>query len=149
MDVIFALSPGMLIILCISINGMLAAKVGLLQAGITNYLVGFISSFVYIIVVDNFSLANLLPLSSDIPFYFFFGGAVGSVIMIFNSLSINNLSAVNVTILVFIGQLSVGIFVDYQQGHSLPIGKIIGGMLILVGLYFYMKGDNLSKENHL
>lgn len=149
MSVIFALLAGTLIILCISINGILAAKVGLIQAGITNYLVGLLSSFVYIviiIIINKFSLTNLLHLNSGIPFYFFLGGAVGSVIMLLNSLIINNLSAVYVTILVFIGQLSTGIFIDYLSGGGLPVGKIIGGMLILAGLYLYIKGDSLNKE---
>lgn len=146
MAVIFALSAGMLVILCISINGMLAAKVGLIQAGITNYLVGLISSFVYIITTNNFSF-NILHLTSGIPFYFFLGGAVGSVIMILNSLIINNLSAVYVTILVFVGQLFTGVFIDYLQSGCLVVGKIVGGILILVGLYVYMKGDNFKRES--
>jgi transporter family-2 protein len=146
MAVFFALSAGMLVILCISINGRLAGKVGLIQAGITNYLVGLISSFIYIVTTNNFSF-NLFHLTSDIPFYFFLGGAVGSVIMVLNSLIINNLPAVYVTILVFVGQLFTGIFIDYLQSGSLAVGKIVGGLLILIGLYIYMKGDILKKES--
>lgn len=145
MPIIFALLAGMLVILCVSINGRLATKVGLIQAGITNYLVGLISSLVYIIIINNVSLTDLLLLNLDIPFYFFLGGAFGSAIMILNSRVINNLSAVYVTILLFIGQLSIGIFIDYLQSGSLPFGKIIGGGLILVGLYVYIKGENSNK----
>lgn len=144
MPIIFALSAGMLVILCISINGRLANKVGLIQAGMTNYFVGLISSFIYIIITNDTSLAELFHIDSGIPFYFFCGGAVGSFIMVLNSLIINNLSAVYVTILVFIGQLSTGVLIDYLQSSILPIGKILGGILIVVGLLFYIKGDNLK-----
>lgn len=144
MPIIFALSAGMLVILCISINGRLSTRVGLIQAGMTNYFVGLISSFIYIILTNNMPLTELLHIDSGIPFYFFCGGAVGSVIMLLNSLIINNLSAVYVTILVFIGQLSTGVLIDYIQSDILPVGKIIGGVLIIVGLVFYIKGDNLK-----
>ncbi len=147
MSVFFALSAGMLVILCISINGRLATKVGLIQAGITNYLIGLLSSFVYIIISNRGLNFDLLHLNTDIPFYFFLGGIVGSVIMIFNSMIINNLSAVFVTILVFIGQLSLGAFIDYMWSGSLAVGKVIGGILILAGLFLYIKGDN--KKDYL
>lgn len=145
MHIFFSLFAGGLVILCISINGRLANKVGLIQAGITNYLVGLFCSLVCFIITSNGSPIDFLH--SSIPFYYFLGGVVGSVIMVLNSIIINNLSAVYVTVLVFIGQLSIGIFIDYLQGGDLPVGKVIGGMLILTGLIVYIKGgekDSLS-----
>lgn len=140
MYILFSLLAGMLVILCISINGRLALKVGLIQAGITNYLVGLFCSVVCIILTSHRSPFDFFQAYSGIPFYFFLGGIIGSVIMILNSMIINNLSAVYVTVLVFIGQLSIGVFIDYLQCGSIPMGKVIGGLVIVAGLFVYMKG---------
>ncbi len=144
MHIIFSLFAGGLVILCISINGRLANQVGLIQAGITNYLVGLICSIFYFIIINNGSSPILY---SSIPFYYFLGGVVGSVIMLLNSIIINNLSAVYVTVLVFIGQLSIGVFIDYLREGDLPVGKVIGGMLILSGLIVYVKGGEKDSLN--
>lgn len=146
MYIFFSLLAGCLVILCISINGRLAIKVGLIQAGITNYLVGLICSIVYFIITSNGLPIDFLY--SSIPFYYFLGGVVGSVIMLLNSIIINNLSAVYVTVLVFIGQLSIGVFIDYLQAGDLPVGKVIGGMLILAGLNVYIKGGERTDLTH-
>lgn len=144
MHIFFSLFAGGLVILCISINGRLASHVGLIQAGITNYLVGLICSIVYFFITSNGSPTILY---SNIPFYYFLGGVVGSVIMLLNSIIINNLSAVYVTVLVFIGQLSIGVFIDYLQEGDVPVGKVIGGMLILAGLIVYIKGGEKDSLN--
>lgn len=146
MFIALALIAGSLVIICISINGQLAAKVGLIQAGIINYFIGLISSIVYIYIVSRFTLSNIFMLESDIPFYYFLGGIIGSLIMVLNNLVINKLSAVYVTILVFIGQLTTGIIIDYLKYRMISSGKIIGGILIIIGLYFYIKGDKKTTK---
>lgn len=141
-----ALIAGALIIICISINGQLANKVGLIQAGMTNFFVGLISSIVYVFIVSGFSFGNLSIFEKNIPVYYFLGGLIGSLIMVLNSLVIRKLSAVYVTILVFLGQLATGMVIDYSKFRMLSMGKIIGGILIIVGLYCYIKGDRKQQE---
>lgn len=142
MFITLALLAGALVIICISINGQLANKVGLIQSGMTNFFVGLLTSIVYVYIVNGFSIGNMFIFNKDIPFYYFLGGFIGSLIMVLNSLVINRLSAVYVTILVFIGQLGTGIVIDYLRWEMLSSGKIIGGILIIIGLYYYIKGDN-------
>lgn len=143
MYITLALLAGALVIICISINGRLAKEVGLIQAGMTNFFVGFISSIVYAFIINSFSINSIFTSSvfSSVPFYYYLGGVIGSLIMILNSLVINNLSAVYVTVLVFIGQITTGIIIDYFRWEVLPKGKIIGGILIIIGLIYYIKGD--------
>ncbi|WZL71997.1 DMT family transporter [Clostridiaceae bacterium 35-E11] len=145
MFITLALLAGALVIICISINGQLANKIGLIQAGMTNFSVGLLSSIIYIYIVNGFSLGHIFIFKSNIPFYYFLGGVIGSLIMVLNSLVINRLSAVYVTILVFLGQLATGMVIDYLKWGMLSAGKIIGGIIIIVGLYYYMKGD---KKHH-
>lgn len=141
MFILLALLAGALVIICISINGQLASKVGLIQAGMTNFFVGLICSIVYFYLINGFPLNQIFILKREIPFYFFFGGAIGSLIIVLNSLVINRLSAVYVTILTFLGQLSTGIVIDYLKLEILSAGKFIGVILIIIGLYYYIKCD--------
>lgn len=146
MYVALALLAGALVIICISINGQLAKKVGLIQAGMTNFLVGLVSSIIYIGIVSGFSWEGIRLIDSGIPIYYYLGGAIGAVLMVLNSIIINRLSAVYVTILIFIGQLGAGMVIDYMRWGMLSIGKIIGGLCIIAGLYLYIKGDKQGAQ---
>lgn len=145
MYIIMALSAGVLVIVSISINGHLARKVGLVQSGMTNYIVGLMASLVfYLIVYRSFSQLTFQHLSSA-PWYFYLGGAVGSFIIIMNNLLINRISAVYVTVIVFLGQMTTGILIDYLNLHVFSKGKIIGGVLIVAGLLYYISGDKKAE----
>lgn len=146
MYIALALLPGIFVIVCISINGQLAKRVGLIQAGITNFGVGLISALIYAFVLGGLTFSNLISFPDNVPIYYYLGGAIGSGIMLLNSLIINNLPAVYVTILVFLGQLVTGMTIDYMSSSTLSYGKILGGIIIVIGLYTYIKGDNLAQE---
>ncbi len=146
MFIALALLAGALVIICISINGRLARQVGLIQAGMTNFLVGLLSSIIYVYLINGFSWNSIQTPISNVPIYYFLGGAIGSLIMLLNSLIINRLSAVYVTILVFIGQMATGIIIDYFRWEVISKGKIIGGILLFTGLIYYMKGDKNTRS---
>lgn len=141
MFAILGLLAGALVIVCISINGKLANKVGLIQSGMINFIAGLLSSAIYVYLIKGYQLSAPFKFTNNMPFYYLLGGLIGSLIMVLNNLVINKLSAVYVTILIFIGQLAVGIFIDYLSSGLLSFGKIVGGMIILCGLYCYVKSD--------
>lgn len=146
MYIAMALTAGALVIISISINGNLATRVGLVQSGITNYVVGLISSIIfYVVLYRSFGGLSLGKLGSA-PFYFYLGGAVGSFIIILNNILINRISAVYVTVLVFLGQMVTGILIDYLKTDDFSIGKLIGGLIIVIGLMCYIAGDKKAKE---
>ena len=58
------------------------------------------------------------------------------------------------TLLIFIGQLFIGIIIDYFALNQLSIGKVIGGLLVLTGLTYNLLLDKKQKPvevviNHL
>ncbi|MCT4545102.1 MAG: DMT family transporter [Vallitalea sp.] len=147
MYLILALISGALVIMSISINGSLAKKVGLIQSSITNYLVGFIASIIFYFIMSLFINDTFFDKKiTDIPFYYFFGGMLGAGIITLNNLLINKISAIYVTILIFLGQMTAGIVIDYFKFGDVSKGKIIGGALILGGLVYYIYGDKRSQE---
>ncbi|QUI24820.1 DMT family transporter [Vallitalea pronyensis] len=146
MFILLALLAGALVIICISINGNLAKQVGVIQAGMTNYFVGLMSSILYATIMGGLSWHTLFMAPHSIPFYYFLGGAAGSLIMILNSIIIHHLPAVYVTMLVFIGQIIAGMTIDYVKFGLWSQGKVVGGIIIMIGLYYYIKGDKKAKK---
>ena len=146
MYILLALLAGALVIVSISLNGNLAAKVGLIQSSITNYLVGLICSIIFYFILNRFVFDFPVNELGEFPFYYMLGGSVGSVIICFNNLLINKISAVYVTVIVFLGQMTMGILIDYVKLNIFSKGKVIGGVLILTGLIVYVLGDKKTKE---
>ncbi|QUH30916.1 DMT family transporter [Vallitalea guaymasensis] len=146
MYIILALLAGALVIVSISINGNLATKVGLIQSSITNYLVGLISSIIFFLILNRFVFDFSFNKLGDTPFYYMLGGVIGSIIICLNNLLINKISAVYVTILIFLGQMITGILIDYAKSGIFSTGKVIGGLLIVIGLVYYIFGDKKAKE---
>lgn len=144
MYIVLALMVGVLVITSVTINGKLAQNVGLIQAGITNFTSGLISSLIYIIIINGFTLGTVFVFKGNVPFYYYLGGAIASLIMLLNSVVINNLPAVYVTIIISLGQLTTGIIIDYIRLNTLPYGKILGCVIIGIGLYVYIIGDKKS-----
>lgn len=146
MYIIFALLAGALVIVSISLNGNLATKVGLIQSSITNYLVGLICSIIFYLIFNRLVFDFPINELGEFPFYYMLGGAVGSIIICLNNLLINKISAVYVTIIIFLGQMTTGILIDYIKLGIFSKGKVIGGLLILIGLIVYVFGDKRAKE---
>ena len=55
-------------------------------------------------------------------------------------------SSFSLSLLVFIGQLSIGIIIDYFSNNTISIGKILGGLLILLGLSYNIFIDKKAQE---
>ena len=86
---------------------------------------------------------------SSIPFYSYLGGAIGILVVLLSNYTTPKVSNLSLSLLVFIGQLSIGILIDYYSYSTVSIGKILGGILILLGLSYNMiidKNTSLIKK---
>lgn len=146
MYIALALITGALVIVSISINGNLARRVGLIQAGMTNYFVGLVFSVIVYFIMNRFVFDISLDKIGATPNYYLLGGFIGSIVVVVNNVLINKISAVYVTILVFMGQMTTGILIDYFKFGLFSKGKVIGGVLIIIGLLYYISGDKKAKE---
>ncbi len=52
------------------------------------------------------------------------------------------------TLLIFIGQIFTGIIIDYLRLSSISKGKIIGGLLILLGMLYNSNVDKKQLSNN-
>ncbi|SHH46399.1 DMT family transporter [Clostridium grantii] len=141
--ILLALVTGGSVIISITLNAKLAEKIGLTGGTLINYLVGLIGSIIlYTIINKGFDLR--LSQITNIPLIYLTGGLLGVGIVMMNNAILPKIPVVYTTVLIFSGQLIVGILMDYFYFHQLPTGKIIGGVFILLGILYNMKVDKAA-----
>lgn len=142
--VIIAFFTGCMTILSMIINSKLAMRIGVLQGTLINYVVGLLFSVLFLII--NYNSINFSIVSfSSIPIWVYLGGFIGVIVVSINNIVVPQIPAIYSTLIIFIGQLFMGIIIDFFIGNSISKGKIIGGLLILGGMFYnsYIDKKNL------
>ncbi|MDT2833296.1 DMT family transporter [Vagococcus carniphilus] len=138
-----AVLAGISIVVARIINANLANRIGLFQGTIFNYLTGVLFSLIFLLFSkEMLSLGNIDWKS--IPIWAYLGGIVSVAVVVLSSYVTPKISVFYQTLFVFIGQLFVGIIVDFVVLNQLSIGKVIGGILVLVGLTLNLVLDTKS-----
>lgn len=133
--IVFAFFTGCLTIVSMILNSKLAMRIGVLQGILINYLVGLLFSILFLLL--NFSSMDFsTEIFSHVPFWAYLGGAIGIIGISINNIVLPKIGAIYATLLIFIGQLFMGITIDFFIGNSISRGKIIGGILILGGMVY-------------
>jgi bacterial/archaeal transporter family-2 protein len=138
---------GVSIVVARIINSNLAKEIGIFQGTLVNYIVGLFFSFIFLLVSSEFSNISILRLQS-IPLWAYLGGCTGVLVVVLSSHITPRLSAFYLTLLIFIGQLLVGIIIDYFTLNKLPIGKVIGGLIVLFGLSYNLLIDKKQADKN-
>lgn len=140
--IILATLSGCFVILSMVINSYLAKKIGVFQGTLVNYIVGLLGTILLIAIARNF--VNLQFSSfTKIPLWAILGGLLGVMVVASSNIVIPKIPTIYTTLLVFIGQLFTGILIDYFRVGFVSKGKIIGGLLIILGL---MYNSNVDKN---
>ncbi len=135
MMILLAVLAGISIVISRTLNANLSSKIGIFQGTIFNYIVGLIFSIVFLIFSSesiDVSRINLL----SVPWWAYLGGIVGVLVVSLSSYITPKISAFYLTILIFIAQLFVGTLIDYLIFNVLSPGKVIGGLLVFLGLAY-------------
>jgi transporter family-2 protein len=140
--IISATLCGSFIILSMIINSHLAKKIGVFQGTLVNYIVGLLTTILLIIIVRNFVNLSYNDYSA-IPLWALLGGLIGVMVVASSNIVIPKIPTIYTTLLIFIGQIFTGILIDYFRAGFVSKGKIIGGVLILVGILY---NSNVDKK---
>ncbi|MDR0889209.1 MAG: DMT family transporter [Oscillospiraceae bacterium] len=126
-----SLGSGVTIIVSRMINALLAEKSSAITSSFINHFAGLLLAIVvFLLLGRGESFAGL----KGAPWAAYFGGALGVLLVLLNNLTVLKISAFQVTLLTFVGQLFVGIAIDFllQNGYSKQ--TFIGGILVSVGI---------------
>lgn len=144
MDFLYILSgilAGTAVVVARSINANLARKIGLNSSTFFNFIVGLILSFIILIIfgggLGSFSTVDI----GAIPLWAYIGSVVGVGVVFLSNYTAVRMSAFYLTLLIFIGQLFSGVLIDFVILDSLSLGKLLGGLLVLIGLSYNLYLD--------
>ncbi|WP_066894994.1 DMT family transporter [Clostridium nigeriense] len=143
--ILLAVLAGVSVVISRIFNSIIAEEIGTLQGTFINYFTGLVTSFVLLLITKDYVNIDLNNYYT-IPIYSYFGGIIGILVVVLSNYTIPRVSSFSLSLLVFIGQLSIGIFIDYFSNNGVSKSKIIGGVFILIGLSYNML---LDKNNYL
>jgi transporter family-2 protein len=138
--IILAALCGCTTILSMIVNSHLSKRIGVFQGTFVNYIVGLLTTILLITIVkDSFNLS--FASFTIIPLWALLGGLLGVMVVASSNIIIPKIPTIYTTLLIFIGQLFTGILIDYFRVGFVSNGKIIGGLLILLGLIYNSSVD--------
>jgi len=129
------------------LNGKVSQKEGMINGVIINYLMATISSILLCAIMIN-SMPSYSSIKS-IPIPYFLGGFIGVLTTYMFNIIVPKVPAVYVVILRFIGQMLASAVIDYIYLGIFSQGKVIGGLLFLIGLVVNARIDNKYKQKDL
>ena len=124
-------------------NAQLAGYSSPLGSSFTNHWVGLIGSVILLLIVEpNFVSGLQVP---DVPWWAYIGGAWGvAMVMLWNIAGLK-VSAFQLTLLSFIGQVFAGIALDLLVGNGFSQQTFIGGSFVVAGVLLNMLTDRKEK----
>jgi len=140
--IILAVLCGCITIISMIINSHLAKIIGVFQGTLINYIVGLTTTILLIIIVKS-SMNLSFSSFNKIPLWALLGGMIGVAVVASSNIILPKIPTIYTTLLIFIGQLFTGILIDYFRVGFVSKGKIIGGILILLGLLY---NSNVDKK---
>lgn len=143
--VILSLLTGVTLTLARYLNAQLAARTSTLVSTWYNYVVGLtVAAIVWAgacMTGTSFVPGALVP-----PAWIYLGGAIGVMIVLQANISTRHLSAFAMTLVLFIGQIFMGVVLDAALTHTFPMVNMVGGIFVLVGLAANMFVDARMKK---
>ncbi|WP_028042491.1 DMT family transporter [Candidatus Stoquefichus massiliensis] len=138
-SVLCAMLTGITIVLSRSVNSYLSQRVGVYQSTFFNYLTGLITSLLIVLGVG---------VELNIDFSYIYDQPIlltGGIIGVFNIFILNiivvKISPVKLTLITFIAQLSTSIVLDYFIYYMFSMYKLIGCLIVVLGLLMYQYSD--------
>jgi len=136
--ILSALFAGISVVITRIFNAKIAEELGTIQGTYINYLTGLGGAFIFFIISKEY--VNLSGTSySNLPIYAYFGGAIGILVVVLSNYATPKVSSFSLSLLIFTGQLFIGIVIDFISYGDVSMGKIVGGILILLGLIYNIK----------
>lgn len=140
--VLLSIAAGALVALTTSMNAALGKRISVEGSTLVNYAAGLVTS----LVLSLFLRALTVPNLSGLPAYVYLGGALGVCVVLLNCVVLPRVPVVLVTMLLFTGQVLMGMVVDALCGIPLTAGKVFGALLIVAGLLFNVWVDSGEKK---
>jgi len=131
--VIVSFVAGVNIVISRTLNAKLAALTSVRTGTFYNYLIGlFVSIPVFLLLGRN--EITLAEFAVSPNWFIYLGGMLGVCVVLLCNITVMKISALYLTLLIFIGQVFSGILIDVIISQELSLRNLIGGVLVAIGL---------------
>lgn len=125
-------------------NAQLSARTSAMGSSFTNHWVGLVGSVALLLLVQpNFVAGLSVP---DVPAWVYIGGAFGVLMVLLWNIAGLKVSAFELTLLSFIGQVFTGIVLDMLLGNGFSREIFIGGTFVVAGVLLNMFAGRKKTE---
>ncbi|WP_160680208.1 DMT family transporter [Clostridium sp. C8-1-8] len=146
--ILLSVIGGAFVTLSMIINGNLGERIGGLKGTLINYITGL--AFAVVLFLAAKLTGNALSIDkiniAGIPAYAFFGGMLGVCVIVLSNKVIPKIPAIYSMVLMFVGQLIMGMVIDYFSFNKFSIGKLIGSIFIILGLLYNFNVDKKTSK---
>lgn len=143
--IIISVLAGVSIVFTRIFNSKMAEKMGLFQGALINYIAGLIVSVLITLITREYLIISHEQFMG-IPLWAYLGGILGVGIVVLSSYLTHKVSVFYLTLLIFIGQLITGVLIDYFVTQEIPLGKSIGGLLVIGGFLYNLKVEDQENQ---
>lgn len=144
--IIAGILSGVAIVLARTVNARLAEGSSSRFSTLMNYVTGIIGAIIIALIANESLPENNLSFNIGmLPM--FLGGAIGAMLVYISNRITSKLPTYTMTLLLFCGQIASGIIIDLLAGDALHMGKIIGAVLITIGLLINRPRKNESESD--
>lgn len=141
---ILSILAGVTVVLGRILNAKLAEKIGTVQATVINYVVGIFFSFLFLLIMNRGLSFTGHP--SQLPIWAYLGGILGVAIIMISNYTTPRVPAFYLTLLVFLGQLAVGILIDWLVSKDFSPLKLMGSLFVVAGFTYNLLLDKKSSK---
>ncbi len=140
--IIKAMLAGIMIILSRIINYNVSVKSSIFNSVFVNNVSAVIFAS---LLISIFGPSNIKSLQNA-QWWMYLGGAIAIFVLFIQTFLVPRISAVVLTILTFVGQLSMSLLIDLLTGYEMSLKQLFGLVIIFIGMMIVVK-PNLIKKN--
>lgn len=146
--VVVSLLTGLTIVLGRTINARLANATNVMTSTLFNYIVGFATSVVFLIIAGR-GEAMFVILSLPSNWWIYTGGIIGVFAIMLLNITVGKISSFYLTLLLFVGQVFAGIIIDILLSGVFSANNLVGGLLVAIGLSLNVIFDRIANKEDL
>jgi len=128
---LMAMSIGILVTIVPIMNGANTKVLGTLKVSFYHYFAAFITGLFFLFATASFQSFWKI---SNVPLYYFLGGILGLFVILLMNYYTVRIKALHIAILPFLGQMTMGLILDYFLFDKFDLKTIMGLSVVLLGL---------------
>jgi transporter family-2 protein len=143
LGILFSLLAGALLFTARIVNFQLSEHLGSAGGSFANHWIGALAGAVIIVIAQVPFMASATP----IAWYAWMGGPIGAAFVIISNLTIDKVSIMVSTTLIFIGQVLMSIVLDFlMTGKLITPKQLLGAALIFSGILLNQKASEKQQR---